>query len=262
MSDDEGDQCAICCTTLDHVGRLGCKHEYHLSCIINWLLRADDKGCPLCRAPSIDLPRLQREVIIGVYEALCGAKIAIEDPVHLRTKFLVEDLSQDSVEAISKLIVMRMERTPQSIFDTIFGQRTSLQFVPAIQIEKQRLLCLEVPWSRYTLINKDALTAEYSPVVWETIKTICNQMRLLNRIVIEIEEVRTALRFEINDLTEFIAIPSKTECHRHEPIFLKKILHSGEGKFIIQPVFQEVVNLGKRRFKLELVLTSGIVVLG
>lgn len=262
MSDCDADPCAICLTSLDHVGRLRCGHGYHLSCIVDWLLRADAKACPLCRTPCMDLPRLQMEIVVGIYEDLLEAKIAIEDPIHSRTKFLIENLNSSSIEAILKLIVIRMGKTPRSLFETIFGQRTSLQFIPAIQTKDQRLLCLEVPWSRYTLINQDALIAEYEPVVWETIKTICHRMRLLNRIVVEIEEVRTSLRFEINDLTEFIALPSKTDPSHHEPVFLKKICRSGEGKFIIQPVFQEVVHLGNRRFKLELVVTTGIVVMG
>ncbi|KAK4726386.1 hypothetical protein R3W88_031303 [Solanum pinnatisectum] len=43
--------CAICQAEFEHeesIGTLGCGHEYHTSCIKQWLLRKKD--CPMCRA--------------------------------------------------------------------------------------------------------------------------------------------------------------------------------------------------------------------
>ncbi|MCD7448594.1 hypothetical protein HAX54_044541 [Datura stramonium] len=43
--------CVICHTEFKHeetIGTLGCGHEYHTSCIKQWLLRK--KNCPMCRA--------------------------------------------------------------------------------------------------------------------------------------------------------------------------------------------------------------------
>ncbi|XP_015061565.1 E3 ubiquitin-protein ligase MBR2-like isoform X4 [Solanum pennellii] len=43
--------CAICQAGFEHeesIGTLGCRHEYHTSCIKQWLSRK--KNCPMCRA--------------------------------------------------------------------------------------------------------------------------------------------------------------------------------------------------------------------
>ncbi|XP_015060558.1 E3 ubiquitin ligase BIG BROTHER-related-like [Solanum pennellii] len=48
--------CAICQAEFEHeesIGTLGCGHEYHTSCIKQWLLRKKD--CPMCRASVLPL---------------------------------------------------------------------------------------------------------------------------------------------------------------------------------------------------------------
>ena len=34
----------------DKLGRLSCRHDFHVSCIKNWLLIKD--ACPICKAPA------------------------------------------------------------------------------------------------------------------------------------------------------------------------------------------------------------------
>ncbi|KAJ0987678.1 hypothetical protein J5N97_006034 [Dioscorea zingiberensis] len=52
--DDEDGKCAICLEEYEqegHLGRLNCSHDFHFSCIKNWLLMKN--VCPICKAPAL-----------------------------------------------------------------------------------------------------------------------------------------------------------------------------------------------------------------
>ncbi|XP_020275903.1 uncharacterized protein LOC109850320 isoform X2 [Asparagus officinalis] len=57
--DDEEEKCAICLENYDdqdELGRLSCRHDFHASCIKNWLLIKN--ACPICKAAAfIDSPK-------------------------------------------------------------------------------------------------------------------------------------------------------------------------------------------------------------
>jgi len=255
MSDPDMDVCAICCVTLDRIGRLSCGHGYHPTCIVDWLIRDKKHECPLCRRPSTDLCRLQKEVTVGAYESLLESKVVIEDPLNPRTKVCLENLTDEGLDVVVRLMAMRMITVQQSFLEKVLGKRTSLQFIPTIH--GQRSLHFEIPWVKYTSTDRDALNLEIPISIMDMIERICVQMGTLTRIALDHP---LTPKLQINHLSEFIAFPSKQSVFRSELSFSRRMLVRGEGKFIAQPIFQEFNRYGRRHFECEFMLMTGILV--
>lgn len=61
--------CSICFTEITEVtGRavLGCKHAFHIKCLVTWLQTGG--ACPCCRAEPGDLARLKEKEVASVYD--------------------------------------------------------------------------------------------------------------------------------------------------------------------------------------------------
>lgn len=48
-SKSDGNMCMICMDEMDTCCKIKCNHEFHESCVSEWLLRNEAKSCPLCR---------------------------------------------------------------------------------------------------------------------------------------------------------------------------------------------------------------------
>lgn len=44
-------ECAVCYETCNKPKHLNCGHDFCTSCIKEWFLRSEERGCPMCRRP-------------------------------------------------------------------------------------------------------------------------------------------------------------------------------------------------------------------